>query len=200
MGELFPNINNTALDLIQSLSIDQYVTKESVLAIKTIPFAHVWVGIGTSLCWIGLFFNITTVMKVAKFWDALEGLVPWIICINFYISCLAFSDIAVSEPIWCVGIMTTYFCLGATKIIICNLVKVKFSIFDDFHLTLPILIATILYPLNWMYLRYDEKLMTQALLALNLFIYFWYIIACINQITAFLGIHCLSIKKKVKDL
>ena len=30
--------------------------------------------------------------------------------------------------------------------------------------------------------------------------YFWYVVCCINQITAELGIHCLTIKKQVKDI
>jgi len=156
-----------------------------------------WCGVGTTLCWLGFLFNVTTVMKISKFWPALEGLIPWIICVNFYLSCLTFSDIAISEPIWCVGVLTAYFCLSASKIIMCNLVKVSFSIFDDFHLSVPILISTFAYPLNWMYLKQDEKLMTQVLLGVNLFMYLWYIVACINQITSFLDIHCLTIKKKI---
>jgi hypothetical protein len=77
-------------------------------------------------------------------------------------------------------------------------VKVEFSIFDDFHLTVPILISTIAYPMNWVYWKQDEKLLSQLLLLMNLMMYFWYVVCCINQITSFLGIHCLTIKKSSK--
>ena len=97
---------------------------------------------------------------ISKFWTALEGLIPFIIYMNFYIIALLFSNIAFEEPIWVFSIMSSYFVLSSTKTIICNLVKVDFSIFDDFHLTVPILVSTIAYPLNSVYLKQDEKLLS----------------------------------------
>ena len=87
----------------------------------------------------------------------MNGLIPFVIYMNFYIVALKFSNIGIDEPIWVIAIMSSYFCLSVTKIIICNLVKVEFSIFDDFHLSVPILVSTIAYPMNWVYWKQDEK-------------------------------------------
>ena len=100
---------------------------------------------------MGQYFNIVTVFGNYKFWIAFEGILPWMICITFYVSGLAFSNIAMNEPVWCIATMSAYYCMCCSKIIICNLTKVNFSIFDDFHLSVPILVATASYPLNWMF-------------------------------------------------
>ena len=163
--------------------------------VEDFRFCTLFIALSSILGWFGFLTCLVNISKICRFQTAVEGILPLIIFANFYCVALYFSNIALQEPIWVIMIASAFFCLSTTKIIICNLVKVDFSIFDDFHLCLPILISTFAYPLNWMYWRQDEKMLTQILLVMNLSMYFWYVVCCINQITKELGIHCLTIKK-----
>lgn len=118
---------------------------------ETIKFSSLLLGFSSILGWFGFLTTLITIFKICKLKTALEGLLPLVIFTNFFLVAIYFSNIALQEPIWVIMIMSSYFGLSTTKIIICNLVKVEFSIFDDFHLTVPILISTVAYPLNWIY-------------------------------------------------
>jgi hypothetical protein len=76
----------------------------------------------------------------------------------------------------------------------------SFSLFDDFHLSVVFLFTIVAFPLNQaLGINIDETYIYYGLLAANMFVYFWYIVIVIGQITSYLDIYCLSIKqKKVK--
>ena len=195
LGEISPSINDTVQSILKTLNLISYFDQKHLIMVEDFRFCTLFIALSSILGWFGFLTCLVNISKICRFQTAIEGILPLIIFTNFYCVALYFSNIALQEPIWVIMIASAFFCLSTTKIIICNLVKVDFSIFDDFHLCLPILISTFAYPLNWMYWRQDEKMLTQILLVMNLSMYFWYVVCCINQITKELGIHCLTIKK-----
>ena len=90
-----------------------------------------------------------------------------------------------------------FFCLCASRIIIATVAKQKFHTFDDFHLSIPILLSTAIFPINKLVgLGLNEDIVLGLLLFYAYFNYFWYIFNAINQICQYLDINCLTIKPK----
>jgi len=109
-----------------------------------------------------------------------------------------FSMIAWEKPIFVFLPLTFFFSLNASRVIIATVTKKKYSIFHDFHLTLPLIIGILAFPLNAMGLDIKEEVICALLILMNGFAYFWYVVNSIRQITSYLDIYCLVIKKKVE--
>ena len=90
-----------------------------------------------------------------------------------------------------------YFSLNCSRVIIATVTKKEYSIFIDFHLSVPILGSILSIPLNSAFGVLSEHTLFSILVVSNMFIYAWYIGHVIGQITNHLNINCLTIKKKV---
>mmetsp|Transcript_11187 Transcript_11187/g.18806 ORF Transcript_11187/g.18806 Transcript_11187/m.18806 type:complete len:118 (-) Transcript_11187:65-418(-) len=113
------------------------------------------------------------------------------------VECFAFTNAAWKKPCMVLFSLGSFFCLNASRVIIATVTKTRFTIFDDFYLSLPIVAATAFLPLNY-YLNLGVCggcIMEYALVG-GLVAYFTYIVSCITQITTYLDIYCLSIKNK----
>jgi hypothetical protein len=155
--------------------------------------------IGTIPTSCGMIMNIHTVLSKSKhsITHCLEGLLPIALCVLYMVSAHSFSVIAWEKPIFVFTSMTFFYSLNASRVIIATVTKKKFSIFNDFHLTMPIILGTLAFPLNAMGLDIKEETLCYGLILLNGIAYFWYIVNVINQITKYLDIYCLTIKKKL---
>lgn len=158
-----------------------------------------YVAFGVIPTILGIMGNFTTVFTNSKHstMHCLEGLLPIVICAMFLWTSLSFSEIAWTKPIFIMVPMTFYFGLNSSRCIIATVTKQEFSIFKDFHLSLPILCGIIAIPANQAFGWIKEEQLFAGLIVVNMIAYFWYITNVIGQITDFLGIHCLTIKKKV---
>jgi hypothetical protein len=137
---------------------------------------YVVIGIIPTL--LGIYGNFNTVFNHSRHSLAhcLEGLLPMALCTVFMWSSLAFSNIAWTKPIYFFAPMSFYFSLNCSRVIIATVTKQEYTVFKDFHLTIPIILSTIAIPVNHAYGEVvpEEKLFAGAIL-LNMFVYFWYI-------------------------
>ena len=147
---------------------------------------------------LGLINNLTTVLGGSKHTTlhCFEGLIPIFLSILFIISSHSFSIIAWEKPIYVFGSMSFFFSLNCSRIIIATVTKKRYSVFKNFHLTLPMLLGIFAFPLNAMGMDMPEEALCLGLIFANGFVYFWYIVSVIKQITQYLDIYCLTIKKK----
>jgi hypothetical protein len=143
--------------------------------------------------------NIKTVFRSSKHstMHCFEGLLPMALCSMFLWSSLSFSEIAWTKPIFALAPIFFYFSLNCSRCIIATVTKQEYSVFIDFHLTLPIICCIIIIPANQAFDLIKEEQLFAGFIIVNIMAYFWYITIVIGQITDFLGIHCLTIKKKV---
>ena len=155
---------------------------------------------GTIPCVLGVFANLQTVLTQSKhnIIHCLEGLLPLIVCLVYTLSCLRFTVVAWTKPIYFFGAMSFFYSLNCSRVIIATVTKQKYSILRDFHLTVPILAGIVVLPVNALSLGIKEEHLYMAITASSIGMYFWYICNVINQITSYLGIYCLTIKKKVE--
>ena len=146
--------------------------------------------------------QIGNVIKKSKHstYHIMAGLWPIIIMTTFVLSAFTFSTEAWNSPALVIFTAGPFFCLCCTRIIIASVSKTQFSLTYDKHLTIPILLATIIFPLNSLYLGIqNEFAIYMVMIGLGLVAYFQYTINTIQQITEYLDIYCLTIKpKKVK--
>ena len=163
-----------------------------------VKLVHFMICFGTIPIACGMVMNVYEVLSKSKhsLFHCLEGLLPIVLCTIYMISAHTFSVIAWEKPIYIFGSMSFFYSLNASRVIIATVTKKKFSIFIDFHLSLPIILGIILFPLNAMALDLKEETLCIGLILLNGFTYFWYIVNVIKQITGYLGIYCLTIKNK----
>lgn len=105
----------------------------------------------------------------------LEGLLPIAICSVFLWSSLCFSQIAWTKPIYAFLPMSMYFSLNCSRVIIATVTKKEFSIFIDFHLSVPILLSTLSVPSNHAFKVLKEEHLFTGIIVSNIFVYLWYI-------------------------
>ena len=123
-----------------------------------VKFIHFAIMSGTFPIACGMINNIVTVLSQSKHSvsHCLEGLLPIVICTLYMVSAHTFSVIAWEKPIFVFTSMAFFYSLNASRVIISTVTKKKFSIFIDFHLTLPIVIGILAFPLNAMGLDMNE--------------------------------------------
>lgn len=156
------------------------------------------IGVIPPLC--GEIAHIWTVLTQSKHSvsHCLEGLLPVVLSVLYMTSAHIFSVVAWEKPIYVFMSLTFFFSLNASRMIIATVTKKRFSIFNDFHLTIPIILGILAFPINAMGLDIQEEILCSVLILLTGFTYFWYIVNVIKQITSYLDIYCLTIKGKVE--
>ena len=140
-------------------------------------FLTIYMCIGVLPTILGIIGNFKVVFAESKHSSihCLEGLLPIAICSLFLYTSLCFSDIAWTKPIYTFVPMSMYFSLNCSRVIISTVTKQEFSVFIDFHLSIPILLSILAVPINQTFERFPEESLFSAIIATNILVYFWYI-------------------------
>jgi len=126
-----------------------------------------------------------------------NGMIPVAIFPIYYYSLHNYSEVYWEKNSLAMVNLAPFFCLCASRIIICSVAKQKFYTFEHLHLNMPIIISIIIFPVNTIFaLGIDELLLYGFLIIYGYFMYFWYIVHTVNQICEYLDIYCLTIKHK----
>ena len=169
--------------------------------------------IGTSNGNVMFVFEVITKSKKHPLVHQLSGLWPIIMIYAFLYSCFNYSSVAVFCPAMMILAVGPFFALCAARLILASVSKTEFSLLDNMHLTFPFF-CFIFVPYfcdNNEYLNYprDTYIHTQEfqtqfnifklMIGTGLMVYLWFVVNAISQITEYLDIYCLSIKKKSGD-
>lgn len=129
----------------------------------------------------------------------MEGLLPMVLVMIFSFIAFNNSEEAWNKPALVVFTIGPFFSLCCTRLIIGSVTHSKFTILKDLHLSVPFLIAMIVFPLNkHLGLHMNETLIFLGLIGINMVAYFWYTLHAIGQITEAMNIYCLTIKHPKK--
>ena len=128
-----------------------------------------------------------------------EGLLPLPVMALSMAAQLKFSKEAWSSPTLLVFTIGPFFTLCCTRVIIASVSKTRLQLFENLHLSIPILLSIVVFPINKQLLHLNERSIYTFLIAYAMFNSMWYTVHAINQITSYLDIYCLSIKHKKKD-
>jgi hypothetical protein len=111
-----------------------------------------------------------------------------------------FTEEAAKSPALVVFAVGPFFTLSASRLIVATVSNTDYSILEDIHLSLPILISMPLFILNSWFFGMNERMLILLIIAWGMFNSFWYTTIVVSQITEYLDIYCLSIKhpKKLK--
>ena len=153
-----------------------------------------------------MMFTILRVFRVSKrpLLEKIDSLLPIGLMILYFFINFTYCEMAWNAPGIILFISGAYFCLCSTKIIISNVTKQKFSTFEDMGLHVPFLFSLIMLPLHSMWSvdkpaeqrKIGEIWILSFSFVSNIFVYFVYVANVIRQITSYLDIECLSIKKQ----
>ena len=135
-----------------------------------------------------------------------EGLMPPVICLIHLHVCFKYVNITWQIPAAVLFIIGPYFCLSATKLLLCNVTLQRCSIFHDFHLQIVFLSQIALFPIfnnvasAWTKdeRQQKEKMLLWFCFISNVIVYFHYISNVIRQLCQYLDIDCFSNEKQRK--
>jgi hypothetical protein len=119
--------------------------------------------------------QIANVLRKSKHstYHIMGGLWPIIIMTTFVFSAFTFSNEAWRSPALVIFTVGPFFCLCCTRIIIASVSKTQFSLTYDKHLTIPIFLSTVIFPINFMFLGIkNEFAIYIILIGLGLITYF----------------------------
>lgn len=92
-----------------------------------------------------------------------------------------FSDLLWTNPAIVVINIAPFYCLTMARVVVSTVVKKIYNPFEDLHLSMPLILTLISFPVNKLLgLGIDERWMFALSLATNLFVYFIYVINTIN--------------------
>ena len=128
----------------------------------------------------------------------MAGLVPLAFIAAGMVSCFSYSSEAWTSPALVIFLIGPFFSLCCTRIIIASVSKTPFDMFEHFHLSMPMVISIMIFPLNAHFHFASEFTLYICLILMGLCSYFWYTLHAIGQITEYLDIYCLTIKHKKK--
>lgn len=175
------------------------VVFEKVNWFANMKLSHAGAYIGMVPIFYGILSNFVMVYKKSKYpvWHQLEGLLPCVLVAVAIKSVSTYSVTFEYQPALMIFLIGPFFSLCCSRLIIATVTKMNFSLFNDFHLSAGFFMIILAFPLNrLMDLNIDENLIYYGLMVINYSLYFWYIVNVIGQITTYLDIHCLSIKKQ----
>ena len=135
--------------------------------------------------------------------EKLDSLLPIALTILYFLVIFLTCSIAWTTPGIALLITGTYFCLCSVKIIVSTITRQTFCTFEDMGLHAPYLISLVLLPLHSSWSksksaeqkRIGEVFLLSLILVANLFVFLFYVLNVIRQITGYLGIDCFSIRK-----
>lgn len=126
--------------------------------------------------------NVTSVLRKSKrsFNYQMTGLLPLLINFLFLFSIFTFTEEAIRCPALVIFTIGPFFTLCASRLIIATVSKTDFSILDDIHLSLPILVSIPLFMLNSWFLGLNERMLMLAIIAWGMFNSYWYTVIVIG--------------------
>ena len=151
-------------------------------------------------------YTIARVMVVSKkpLSEKLDSLLPIALTILYFAVIFASCEIAWTTSGIVVLITGTYFCLCSVKMIVSTITKQTFYTFSELGLHAPYLISLVVLPLHSAWTKskspsqkqIGEIYLLSLILAANVFVFLFYVLNVIRQITSFLDIECFSIKRQ----
>lgn len=125
----------------------------------------------------------------------IEGFAPNFIFVLYFAIVYFFSDLLWTHPAMILINIAPFFTLCTARLIVCTVGKVTFNMLEDLHLSLPMLLSLVIFPLNKLLgLGLDEMSVFIMLSLANFFMYLLYVLNSIQQIKECLNIYCLTIK------
>jgi hypothetical protein len=116
-------------------------------------------------------------------------------------TCFTFSPISWQYPVYVIFSAHPYFCTQNSRLIIATVTKQRYSLFDDIHLSYAMVLSILALVINnHLDFPIEESNMFTMILLGGLATYFWYILHSIDQIKKFLGVNCLTIHNKIKNV
>jgi hypothetical protein len=130
-----------------------------------------------------------------SYYHQIEGLLPNTVLLMYYYLLYNYSDALWTHPALSLIAIGPFFTGSCARLIVSTVSKARFSLFDEFHLSLPTVLSLVIFPANKIYgLGINELYIYGVLIFLNTFMYFLYVMNAIDQIKTYLGIYCLTIK------
>ena len=122
---------------------------------------------------------------------------PNAVLLAYYYSLYKYSDMLWTRPALSLITFAPFFCLSISRLIVSTVSKTKFTLFKNIHLSIPIIVSILIFPINkHMNLQLNESYVYAVLIFANFYAYFFFVFNAINQISQYLGIYCLTIKPK----
>ena len=110
-----------------------------------------------------------------------EGLAPNLVFIVYYLSLFLYSDLLWTYPALSLLNLAPFFCLATSRLIVSTVAKMKFTLLREIHLSLPMLLTIVIFPLNKHYkLGLNELYVYIALIIMNYYAFFLFVVNAID--------------------